>query len=1684
MPTQRIIQAPPPTRVVSDSSATADPSSNTFINLSTAFAALPDDAGDVTFVVNSDFLTDEGVYEVPTDKGITSFTIATESPTGVQISQMNWRITLFANGIPLIVDKNIEIFGYVYGGGIHDIVDDSSITVRESAYVEYIHGGGRNATLTGDSEIVVEGETRLVAGGGHAKSSTQKPQAVADVTGSTSILVSKTGSSQNIYGGGHAESPSSGSTTTQAQANVGESTNITIAGKASESVGGGYATCGGSYASPVTNASVVAHVVGDTNLTYEASGRSVSNTGMGAYGGGYAESTSSNTNSAVANVGGSTHLAALEDDEANGTGYQKGYKAFSYFVGGGYAMRSNAQAAVGGDVFAKTARAAENSRQGTIGGGEALYGATANVLGTVHLEVAPAANQGSKYENAYRVVGGGWATCGSDDLDETQARVGSTDVIVRSGVKFSTTYDSSISANVVGGGFATSSHSNVSVVGTTSVTVESGVSVLEDIVGGGAVCTIGSGGDFSGSTGASADVGATRITLGDNVTVKNLIGGSKMITAPQSHAHVGLTETADSDAITVETGANFSTGSYYGGCFIKDTGGAKNDIGMRSHVTGSITSSIQGGKLSGTFFGGSYINNSMAYANISGNITNVLSDYSFASSPNSYSAKVVGGGTIMGNSSSDPDQIVVSGNVTTHLRNGTLNGTGNNANSSPWPGGRTGAKVAGSVELIFENMAFSNQPIYAQKSYSGTVDGDLTITLLGAIDTDLNLYPTWSGGNTTVVVGDGNTATTVTLPCIAATKDTPATDVEIHDHASLTLDAADPAPVLEHVRNVALSQDGSLSVQHSKALVTIAGNLTGGGTVVLPAGGSIAGAGALNGNLTLEVNGDLVAGQTYFDFSDQSAGSVAFTEPSGKFVLGTNTQTAGHKKWLMHEQFTVLFDSKGGSTVEAQEVVSDEKATKPDDPTRAGYIFAGWYASPDFSGDAWDFDANAVTADVTLYAKWVDGIKVTVTAGNNGSVDPSDTELVFTGTPIELRIMPDYGYKIDSVTTNGVAAQYDKVGLREGVLTLSPTEATTVTVTFAQLDKDSVDEIIDSLPTINPEDTPAVVEQKQDDVLDAKLDFESMTPEEKQAVSQDAVNKLNEAVVQVPKVEIEVKLAISTEVGANVAIPSKQESRFIGAVGKDEVEALKNGDADLLRVIVQIQNIDAPSEDDEREAFEGILGTNQVGQHFAASVTKELSNGTTMLTSEPITALPAPVQLVFDVPQALLGVGDGTTREFAMTRTHHNGTQWEAQLLDDEDGNKGNETILISTDRFSTYSIVYVDTHTVTFETNGGSAVDAQPVADSATVTEPTAPTREGFTFDGWFTDAACTNTYNFTTPVTKPFTLYAKWNPVAPPQPVEHTVLFEANGGSAVAPLTTVVDGSKITAPAAPKKDGFTFGGWHTDQGLTTPWNFESDTVTGDITLYAKWLNSPDPQPNLYEVVFVTGEGASKIETQLITKDNAASEPTAPARTGYEFGGWFTDDTYAQAWDFSTPVTAPLTLYAQWTEVVPPAPVKHYVAFETNGGSPSPAAQEIVNGGFATKPAVDPTRNGFVFAGWFADVALTQAYSFDTPVTQDLTLFAKWSEQQVPQPPVGDDPAGSTDDDPTAEGGADTPQSTKPSAVIDDATKRASLAPTGDNAATLTGAVAISLGFAIAAAMLAWNRLRNRQSGARLQRR
>ncbi len=157
-------------------------------------------------------------------------------------------------------------------------------------------------------------------------------------------------------------------------------------------------------------------------------------------------------------------------------------------------------------------------------------------------------------------------------------------------------------------------------------------------------------------------------------------------------------------------------------------------------------------------------------------------------------------------------------------------------------------------------------------------------------------------------------------------------------------------------------------------------------------------------------------------------------------------------------------------------------------------------------------------------------------------------------------------------------------------------------------------------------------------------------------------------------------------------------------------------------------------------------------------------------------------------------------------------------------------------------------TYTVSFETNGGSAVANQTVEHGKTVTKPADPTKENFTFAGWFTDEALTAEYDFTATVTKSITLYAKWDAVAN----GFSVTFESNGGTPVA-SQNVSAGGKAMLPPEPVKPGFIFTGWATSPLGGTMWNF-SHYVTESMTLYAIWatvadvsLDTPDPDVEIY---------------------------------------------------------------------------------------------------------------------------------------------------------------------------------------------------------------------------------------------
>ena len=142
-------------------------------------------------------------------------------------------------------------------------------------------------------------------------------------------------------------------------------------------------------------------------------------------------------------------------------------------------------------------------------------------------------------------------------------------------------------------------------------------------------------------------------------------------------------------------------------------------------------------------------------------------------------------------------------------------------------------------------------------------------------------------------------------------------------------------------------------------------------------------------------------------------------------------------------------------------------------------------------------------------------------------------------------------------------------------------------------------------------------------------------------------------------------------------------------------------------------------------------------------------------------------------------------------------------------------------------------------------------------------------------------------------------------------------------------------------------------------------------------------------------------IEAVKVKKGDKVSSKTLTYE-GYTFDGWYLSD--GTKYDFSKEVTSNLTLIAKWTKnatpTTPTTPTteKVTITFNTNGGS-SVASQEIDKGTKASEPTA-PTKAEtdsvtYTFEGWYTDETLTAAFSFDTAVNANITLYAKWSETQ-----------------------------------------------------------------------------------------
>ena len=181
--------------------------------------------------------------------------------------------------------------------------------------------------------------------------------------------------------------------------------------------------------------------------------------------------------------------------------------------------------------------------------------------------------------------------------------------------------------------------------------------------------------------------------------------------------------------------------------------------------------------------------------------------------------------------------------------------------------------------------------------------------------------------------------------------------------------------------------------------------------------------------------------------------------------------------------------------------------------------------------------------------------------------------------------------------------------------------------------------------------------------------------------------------------------------------------------------------------------------------------------------------------------------------------------------------------------------------------------------------------------------------------------------------------------------------------------------------------------------------------------------------ITFDTLGGPTIPEIQQTAYNITAVKPADPVRSGYTFGGWFTDTDCSQAYDWSAKVVQSMTLYAKWT-VDSPITTTYTVTFDQNGGSVPVADRTVADGSVFVIPGYSGVLEGYTFAGWRIGNTVYQEGQSIT-VTSDLSLIAQWDE--VPSGPGDVDPDTPGTDDPNKPGDSDGDQDGDPDKDSDD---------------------------------------------------
>jgi len=255
------------------------------------------------------------------------------------------------------------------------------------------------------------------------------------------------------------------------------------------------------------------------------------------------------------------------------------------------------------------------------------------------------------------------------------------------------------------------------------------------------------------------------------------------------------------------------------------------------------------------------------------------------------------------------------------------------------------------------------------------------------------------------------------------------------------------------------------------------------------------------------------------------------------------------------------------------------------------------------------------------------------------------------------------------------------------------------------------------------------------------------------------------------------------------------------------------------------------------------------------------------------------------------------------------------------------------------------------------------------------------YTFLGWASSASASAPGDLGN-ADENKTVYAVWSTE---NFTFHTVSFEMDGHGYVA-SQRVKDGETASAVAEPSAEGYTFGGWYANSELTNAFNFGS-AISGATTVYAKWT------PVAYTITYnLDGGSNSNHNPSTYTIESQDIVLVDPARNGYVFKGWFTDEGKTKEIDvILNGSTGNMTLYASW-EIA-----KYKITYLAGGGGVTglvPAGEKTHGVDFTLSLATF-TRSEYTQDGWSLQPGGEKKFEMGGEYSEnaDLTLYPYWGE-------------------------------------------------------------------------------------------